>query len=62
LDINDMSLARDLRGSACGKTDQPLNDWLLNKITESDVFLAHQELVYYITTTPMFTYTKQATS
>lgn len=57
-----MSLARDLRGSACGKTDQPLNDWSLNKITESDVFLAHQELVYYITTTPLFTHTKQAPS
>ncbi len=37
-----------------------IHDWTLNKSKESEKFLASRDLVYYFTTTPPFTHTKQA--
>ncbi|HYQ22712.1 hypothetical protein [Stenotrophomonas sp.] len=37
-------------------------DWMLNQSRELKIFLACPELVYYLTTTPPLTNTKQAPS
>jgi len=38
------------------------NDWMLNKERKLKIFLASPELVFYLTTTPPLTNTKQAPS
>jgi len=38
------------------------NDWMLNKSRDLKIFLASPESVYYLTTTPPLTNTKQAPS
>ncbi|GEM_PF-2351498 len=38
------------------------SDWMLNKSKDLKIFLASPELVFYLTTTPPLTNTKQAPS
>jgi len=38
------------------------SDWMLNKSKDLKIFLAKPELVFYLTTTPPLTNTKQAPS
>jgi len=42
-----------------GNKDQTETDWMLNKNKNSEIVLAHPESVYYLTTTPLLTNTKQ---
>lgn len=54
-----MELARVLLIPGCSKTSPRQYDWMLNKYREVQIILASRDLVYYITTTPLFTHTKQ---
>ena len=42
-----------------GNKDQTETDWMLNKNKKVEIVLASPESVYYLTTTPLLTNTKQ---